>query len=83
MLQGVTQKLKPENKRSGEAWTLSQSSKSPAKVAAAHKSLEGKLSKPGPRKSTNAQVGHSETALALSAPLTQDSAQSSELRLSY
>ena len=27
--------------------------------------------------------GHSETALALSASLTQDSAQSSELRLSY
>ena len=32
-------------KRSAEAWTLSQSSKSPAKVAAAHKVLEGKLSK--------------------------------------
>ncbi|KAL3136932.1 hypothetical protein ABBQ32_006538 [Trebouxia sp. C0010 RCD-2024] len=33
-------------KRSAEAWTLSQSSKNPAKVAAARKGLEGKLSKP-------------------------------------
>ncbi|KAL3148288.1 hypothetical protein ABBQ38_013754 [Trebouxia sp. C0009 RCD-2024] len=33
-------------KRSAEAWTLSQSSKNPAKVVAAQKGLEGKLSKP-------------------------------------
>ena len=31
-------------KKSADAWTLSQSSKSPAKVAAARKGLEGKLS---------------------------------------
>ena len=35
-----------DKKRRAEAWTLSQSSKHPAKVAAARKGLEAKLSKP-------------------------------------
>lgn len=35
-----------DKKRSAEAWTLSQSSKNPAKVAAARKGLEAKFDKP-------------------------------------
>lgn len=47
MLQGLSRAQgSTGRKRSAEAWTLSQSSKSPAKVAAARKGLEGKLSKP-------------------------------------
>ena len=48
MLQGPPQagQANAGKKRSAEAWTLSQSSKNPGKVAAAQKSLEGKLTKP-------------------------------------
>lgn len=47
MVQGVSKvQGSAGKKRCAEAWTLSQSRKSPAKVAAARKGLEGKLSKP-------------------------------------
>lgn len=55
MVQGVSKaKGSAGKKRTAEAWTLSQSSKSPAKVAAARKGLEGKLSKP--RKSSQVRT---------------------------
>ena len=55
MVQGVSKVPgSAGKKRSAEAWTLSQSSKSPAKVAAARKGLEGKLSKP--RKSSQVRT---------------------------
>lgn len=44
-------------KKGGEAWTLSQSTKDPAKVTAAKQALKGKLSKPVAEKP--AQVRHS------------------------
>lgn len=44
-------------KKRGEAWTLSQSTKDPAKVTAAEHALKGKLSKPVAKKA--AQVTHS------------------------
>ena len=54
-VQGVTKTQgNTGRKRSAEAWTLSQSSKSPAKVDAARKGLEAKLSKP--RKSSQVRT---------------------------
>ena len=55
MVQGVSNvQGSAGKKRSTEAWTLSQSSKSAAKVTAARKGLEAKLSKP--RKSSQVRT---------------------------
>ena len=43
-----------KTKKGGEAWTLSQSSKDPAKVNAAKQAVNSRLSKPVPKK-TNAR----------------------------
>ncbi len=45
-------------KKGGEAWTLSQSRKDPAKVTAAKQALKGKLCKPMPKKTTQARHPH-------------------------
>lgn len=43
-------------KKGGEAWTLSQSSKDPAKVNAAKQALKGKLSGPLTKKASASKV---------------------------